>query len=93
MVYQVLAGGPSGTYLVVSPLPSLKVLDDGVGRSAAAYLRSTGSPFARSGTNGRPGSDVGHENVLFRIEPGLSRVSEDFAGADPEFWRLARRRR
>jgi hypothetical protein len=91
MVYQVIAGAPSGTYLVISPLQSLKVLDDGVSRSAAAYLRSTGSPSARSGTAGRPGSDLSHENMLFRVEPRLSRVSEEFAGADPDFWQAARR--
>lgn len=91
MVYQVIAGAPSGTYLVISPLPSLRVLDDGVSRSAAAYLRSTGSPSARSGTTGHPGSELSHENMLFRVEPSLSRVSEEFAGADPDFWQPARK--
>jgi len=92
MVYQVIAGAPSGTYLVLSPLPSLKVLDDGVSRSAAAYLRSTGTPSARAGS-ARPGTDFSHENMLFRIEPRFSQVSEEFTGADPEFWRAARRPR
>jgi hypothetical protein len=91
MVYQVIAGAPSGTYLVLSPLPSLKVLDDGVSRSAAAYLRSTGSPSTRGGANVRPGSELSHENMLFRLEPRLSSVSEEFAGADPDFWQSVRR--
>lgn len=90
MVYQVVAGAPSGTYLLISPLPSLRILDEGVSRSAAAYLRSTGSPSARSGT-ARPGSELSHENLIFRVEPRLSFVSEEFAGAAPEFWQGARR--
>lgn len=90
MVYQVIAGAPSGTSLVLSPLPSLKVLDDGVSRSAAAYLRYTGSPSARSGAV-HPDSGVSHENMLVRIEPRLSQVSEEFAGADPDFWQASRR--
>jgi hypothetical protein len=93
MVYQVVAGDQSGMFLIISPLPSLKVLDDGVSRSAAAYLRSTGTPSSRGGTAGRPGIELSHENLLFRIEPRLSFVSEDFAGVAPDFWQTARRGR
>jgi hypothetical protein len=91
MVYQVVAGAPSGTYLLISPLPSLRILDEGVNRSAAAYLRSTGSPSSRAGTSTRPGSELTHENMIFRVEPRFSFVSDDFAGAAPEFWQGARR--
>jgi hypothetical protein len=87
LVYQVIAGAPSGTFLVLSPLPSLQALDDGVSRSAAAYLRSTGTPSSRTTGAPRPGTDLSHENLIFRVEPGLSHVSREFAEPDINFWR------
>lgn len=87
MVYQVISGAPSGTFLVFSPLVSLKLLDDGVNRSAAAYLRSTGSPSARASNNAALQSEISHENLIFRIDPRISSVSSEFAGSDPDFWK------
>jgi hypothetical protein len=87
MVYQVIAGAPSGTYIVLSPLTSLKVLDDGVSRSAAAYLRSTGTPSSRTTAAVRPGSELSHENMIFRLDPARSHVSPEFAESDPGYWR------
>jgi len=89
LVYQVISGAPSGTYLVISPLASLRAIDEGVSRSAAAYLRSTGSPSARAGTSPRAGSELSHENLLFRVEPRFSVVSAEIAEADPGFWKGA----
>ncbi len=90
LVYQVVAGAPSGTFLLISPLPSLRVLDEGVSRSAAAYLRSTGSPSSRNGPN-RP-VELSHENLIFRLDPRLSVVSDDFGAAAPDFWQPRRAR-
>jgi hypothetical protein len=87
LVYQVIAGAPSGTFLVLSPLPSLQALDDGVSRSAAAYLRSTGTPSNRTTGAPRQGTDLSHENLLFRVDPALSHVSREFAEPDINFWR------
>lgn len=87
LVYQVLSGDYSGTYLVLSPLQSLKALDDGVSRSAAAYLRSTGSPGARGTQGVAAQAEINHQNLLFRIVPGLSSVSEQFAEPNPQFWK------
>lgn len=87
MVYQVISGAPSGTFLVFSPLSSLKLLDDGVNRSAAAYLRSTGSPSARATNNAALQFEISHENLIFRIDPRISSVSDEFAGPDPDFWK------
>ena len=85
IVYQTLAGDYSGTFLIVSPLPSLAALDEGVSRSAAAYLRSTGNPSQRSGAANFK-SDISYETQLFRIDPLLSRVTSEFAELDPAFW-------
>ena len=32
-------------------------------------------------------SEMSREHLLFRVEPGISYVSSDFADVDPEFWR------
>lgn len=85
LVYQILAGDYSGTFLILSPLPSLAALDEGVSRSAAAYLRSTGNPSQRSGAANLK-SDISYETQLFRIDPVISRVTSEFAELDPAFW-------
>lgn len=87
LAYQALYGAPAGTVILLSPLASLKSLDEGVSRNSAAYLRSTGSPSTRGGTNVAPTSELLQDNVLFRIDPRLSAVSDSTAEADPAFWR------
>jgi hypothetical protein len=89
LVYQIVAGEPSGTYLILSPLPSLKALDDGVStsRSAVAYQRSTGTPSTRATSKVGEQNEVFHENFLFRIDPALSDVPEEFVSTDPGFWK------
>ncbi len=75
LVYQVIAGAPSGTYIVFSPLPSLKTFDE--------VPRRVNNPRPAA----RPGADVTHENILFRLDPARSHVSPEFAESDPAFWR------
>jgi hypothetical protein len=76
IAYEVISGAPSGTYLLLTPLVSLKTLDDSlaartgrseVGKNAAHY-------------------EIGREHLLFRLEPGISYVSAEFASEDPDFW-------
>lgn len=88
LAYQVLYGAPAGTVILLSPIVSLKALDEGVSRYTGAYLRSTGTPSTR-GTSGPVSqtSELLQDNVLFRIHPRLSAVSETTADADPAFWR------
>lgn len=75
LTYQVIAGAPSGTFIVFSPLPSLKTFDE--------VPRRVNNPRAPN----RPGTDVTHENILFRLDPARSHVSPEFAESDPAFWR------
>jgi hypothetical protein len=75
VAYQVISGAAAGTYLFLAPLTSLKSLDDGLAKA----------PYAESGKAAV--SEISRVHFLFRVEPGMSYVSDDFASADAEFWR------
>jgi hypothetical protein len=82
LAYRVISGAPTGTYLVLAPLTSLRQIDDGILR-----LPSYAEPFSGQASN----QYVGSEHLLFRIDPRLSYVSADFAGDDSTFWNPQRR--
>jgi hypothetical protein len=81
IAYEVLTGAMSGTYVFVAPLPTLKILDDGLAKTPnyAEGLRDAGKKAAAD-------TEMNLERMLFRIEPGMSYVSEEFVSGDPEFW-------
>jgi hypothetical protein len=82
IVYQVVSGAPSGTYVVLAPMTSLGTLDTGradlpvyaAGAADAAKKIAADTEFLR-----------GH--VWMRIEPRTSKVSDEFAAQDYSFWR------
>lgn len=78
MAYQVISGAPSGTYLFLAPLPSLSALDKGLARAPA---------YAQGAAAAARGAEVARKHLLFRVEPGMSWVSDEFASADAGFWR------
>jgi hypothetical protein len=82
IAYQVISGAASGTYLLVAPLTSLKTLDDGLAK-APVYAEGA----AKAGNKAAAEGEISRSNLLFRVEPGMSYVSDDFASGDPEFWR------
>jgi hypothetical protein len=76
LFYRVVSGDDAGTYIAISPLASLSVLDGG-----------TADPES-SGVSGKEAEiEIGREHYLFRVEPRLSHVSTEFANGDPSFWR------
>jgi hypothetical protein len=77
IAYQAISGATSGTYLFLAPLTSLKSLDDGMAK-APAYADAGGAKSA---------TDISRAHFIFRVEPAMSYVSDDFASADVEFWR------
>ena len=79
IAYYVLSGAMSGTYVFLAPLDSLKTFDDGLAK-APAFAENIAAEAAKP-------SGITREYLLFRVEPGTSWVSDDFAAADPEFWR------
>jgi hypothetical protein len=86
IAYQVISGAASGTYLFLAPLPSLKALDDGLAKTPA-YAQGVRQAAATDGQKLAADTEIGHEMLLFRIDPRMSYVPDDFASVDPDFWR------
>ena len=85
LAYHVISGAPSGTYIVLSPLNTLRVMDEGV-----ADVPAFAEPVADARAKAAPkaaGIEIGREHLLFRVDPRLSYVSDDFASGDQQFWR------
>ena len=89
LAYQVVSGAPSGTFIFLAPLTSLKTMDEGV---AETPVYAEGAAAARAKTASKVSADgeISREHVLFRVEPRMSYVSDDFAEADRQFWRPTR---
>ncbi len=86
MAYQVVSGAPSGTYVFVSPLATLKVLDEGIAR-LPVYAETMAEAGADAGRKLAAETELTRESRLFRIDPRNSYVSDEFAAADMGFWR------
>jgi len=85
LLYQVISGAPSSTYVVLSPLNTLRSLDEGL-----PDLPAYAAPIADAKAKAEPKAAdflISREHLLFRVEPGLSYVSDGFAAGDSEFWR------
>jgi hypothetical protein len=85
MVYQIVAGEPLGTFVVLTPLPSLRVFDDA---KPATPVYAEGAQAAEK--NAAAATDFVAEHTWFRIDPRISAVSDDFASQDMDFWRAGR---
>ncbi|MBN9663975.1 MAG: hypothetical protein J0H49_37595 [Acidobacteria bacterium] len=83
MAYQVLAGAPSGTYLLLAPMASLRVLDEGISRREAS-VRGYDSTDSKTIAD----TILVREQRLLRVEPAMSWVSDEFAAPDMDFWRM-----
>jgi hypothetical protein len=86
IAYQVISGAPSGTYIFVSPLATLKTLDDGIAR-LPVYAETMAEAGADAGRKLAAETELTRESRLFRLDPRISYVSDEFASADAGFWR------
>jgi hypothetical protein len=83
--YQVMSGAPAGTLVFLAPLASLRAMDEGV---APLPVYAEGLNAAREKERAKLAeTELGREHLLFRVEPAISYVSDDFASADVNFWR------
>jgi hypothetical protein len=85
LAYQVVSGGPSGTYLLFSPMDSLAHMDAAPARMAAAR-QAMGERNRQHFDTLAPDVVQSSESLLFAFNPRMSYVSKDFAAGDPDFW-------
>jgi hypothetical protein len=86
LVYQVISGAPAGTFVSLSPILSLRNFDDGI-NPVPVFAEGLANARVKDGAKMASESEMSREHLLFRVEPGISYVSSDFADVDPEFWR------
>ena len=86
LAYQVISGAPSGTFIFLAPLTSLKTMDEGVAETPV-YAEATAAARAKTASRVSADGEISREHMLFRVEPRMSYVSDDFAEADRQFWR------
>jgi hypothetical protein len=85
IAYEVVSGAPAGTYIIVAPVVSLRAMDNGL-PNAPAYAQGLADERAKF-LDTTPASDISRESLLFRVDPRLSYVSDDFAAPNRDFWR------
>ncbi len=85
IAYDLISGAPSGTYIFLAPIVTLRAMDDGV-PDTPVYAQGVADARAKARAN-TPPVDIGREHLFLRVEPGLSYVSDAFAETDREFWR------
>ena len=86
LAYQVVSGAPSGTFIFLAPLTSLKTMDEGVAETPV-YAEAIAAARAKTASKVSADGEISREHLLFRVEPRLSYVSDGFAEADRQFWR------
>ena len=85
IAYDVISGAPSGTYIFLAPIVTLRTMDEGV-PNTPVYAQGVADARAKTRAN-TPQVDIGREHLFLRVEPGLSYVSDEFAEVDRTFWR------
>jgi hypothetical protein len=82
VVFQVIAGAPTGTYLVFSPFTSLGERDT-PNEAMGAAMRDLGSKINDLASKAILGSD----DQIFTFDPKFSNPSPDMVKAAPDFWK------
>ncbi len=85
VIYQVLSGSPSGTYLLFSPMASMKELDEEIAmRPKIAEAMGEDNMKNMMKDSGEVLMYI--ERDIYSFNPKISDVSKEFASVDPEFW-------
>lgn len=89
VTYQVNAGAPSTTFVILMPMHSLKEMDDYIARTR--QLRDAEGPAIASRLQViARDAYVSWDSELFTVDPAASHVSRGFAAGDTQFWQCAK---
>jgi hypothetical protein len=87
-VFQVIAGMPNGTFLVITPMKSLAEMD------SSAQLHGDNYRAAMGGEEGQKklgelvsASVITGETQIFSFSPAMSYPSKEWIAADPGYWK------
>lgn len=86
IAYEIISGEPSGTFVFLAPIASLKTFDEGVANTPV-YAESLAEARSKARSKIAPDAELSREHLLFRVDPRLSYVSDGFASVDSDFWR------
>lgn len=86
LAFQVMSGAPAGTFVFLSPITTLRTMDDGR-NPVPVYAEGLASARQSEGKQLTTETEISREHLLFRVEPRISWVADDFAEGDVEFWR------
>ena len=84
IAYNVRAGAPEPTILLVSPMRSLAESDQEPPAAAREALAS--APMRQMLQQFDKGCTLRHEESYTRVDPGLSRPAQSVVAANPDFW-------
>jgi hypothetical protein len=84
LAYQVIAGAPSGSFVVFEPVTSLAEWDKYP--AIMKSLRETGGKKFQDAEARFNEITVGEESNLMSVSPKMSYVTKETAAADPDFW-------
>jgi hypothetical protein len=85
VVYEAAEGLPSGTYLVITPMKSLKEIDD-VMAMESQIVAAFGEEALKSMNKESANLFVSIESNLYSFSPEMSHAPKVFVDTDPEFW-------
>ena len=84
-VYEVVGGLPEPSFVIVTPMQSLKEIDDVFETSQALKKAQGGALEQRLQELARVAYGTS-DSRLFSVGPKMSHVSKQFAAGDPDFW-------
>lgn len=85
VMYQVMMGAPEGTYLLLSPMKSLKEIDDDFANQGA-LMQAMGDENMKNLMKGTGDVFLSMETNVYAFNPSISNVSKEFAAGDLKFW-------
>lgn len=85
VMYQVMMGAPEGTYMLFTPMKSLKEVDDDFA-SQGALMQAIGDENMKNLMKSTGDVFLSMETNVYSFNPSISSVSKEFAAADLKFW-------
>lgn len=85
LAFQVMSGAPAGTYVFIAPMQTLRAMDEGV-NPVPVYAEGIAAA-KKDGKQLAADIELTREHFLFRVDPKISWVADDFAALDKDFWR------